>query len=55
MDTGASNRASANRPADRADGVLPAAIFPADELWANEVKGVQLTKNVLEHVIFKKG
>lgn len=26
----------------------------ADEMWANEVKGVQLTKQVIERVVFKK-
>jgi hypothetical protein len=25
-----------------------------DQMWANEVNGVQLTKNVLDRVIFKK-
>jgi hypothetical protein len=44
------------QPAERGQGGrrAPAPKIPPDELWANEVKGVQLTKEVLERVIFKK-
>jgi len=45
---------SFGQPARGQGGRRAAGDVPADQLWANEVKGVQLTKKVLERVVFKK-